>query len=130
MSACAGEESGMDSAIMHTMRVQRRLDGPRGSRACGGGGRKPQDSLPAWRGPGQQLDIEQILEVVMDLVFEHVKADRGIILLLDEKTSELVPKVVRSRDETDAAQVTGGRGKRRRVRCRRRFTHRGRSSIT
>jgi signal transduction histidine kinase len=35
----------------------------------------------------------------MDLVFEHVKADRGIILALDERRNELTPKVVRTRDE-------------------------------
>jgi len=39
-----------------------------------------------------------VLEVVMDLVFEHVKADRGIILLVDAKTDEVTPKVVRLRD--------------------------------
>lgn len=48
---------------------------------------------------GSSFDVDQVLEVVMDLVFENVKADRGIILLLDQKTGELVPKVVRLRDE-------------------------------
>jgi signal transduction histidine kinase len=37
----------------------------------------------------------------MDLVFEHVKADRGIIMLIDEKTNEVVPKVVRRREDED-----------------------------
>src|ERR1041384_1003324 len=50
-------------------------------------------------GLGSSFDIAQVLEVVMDLVFEHVKADRGIILLIDEKTNEVVPKVVRTREE-------------------------------
>ena len=50
---------------------------------------------------GGSFGQEQVLEVVMDLVFEHVKADRGIILMLDERTGELNPKVVRVRDETD-----------------------------
>ena len=49
---------------------------------------------------GSSFDIDQVLEVVMDLVFEHVKADRGIILCIDEKRDELVPKIVRVRDET------------------------------
>jgi two-component system NtrC family sensor kinase len=49
---------------------------------------------------GSSFDMDQVLEVVMDLVFEHVKADRGIILALDEKRNELVPKVVRTRDES------------------------------
>src|SRR5688500_14112352 len=49
---------------------------------------------------GSSFDVQQVLEVVMDLVFEHVKADRGIILLIDEKSGEVVPRVVRTRDET------------------------------
>ncbi len=49
---------------------------------------------------GSSFSLQQILEVVMDLVFEHVQADRGIILLLDQKDRKtLVPKVVRVRDE-------------------------------
>src|SRR6185436_19758060 len=40
-----------------------------------------------------------------DLVFEHVKADRGIILLIDERNNELVPKVVRLRDADEASPV-------------------------
>lgn len=49
---------------------------------------------------GSSFDMDQVFEVVMDLVFEHVKADRGIILALDAKRNELVPKVVRTRDES------------------------------
>ncbi len=49
---------------------------------------------------GSSFDVQGVLEVVMDLVFEHVKADRGIILLADDKTGDVVPKVVRTRDET------------------------------
>ncbi len=48
---------------------------------------------------GSSFEVDQILEIVMDLVFEHVKADRGVIMLIDEKTEELVPRVVRMRDE-------------------------------
>ena len=39
----------------------------------------------------------------MDLVFEHVQADRGFILLRDEKTGELIPTVVRTRDDDEAS---------------------------
>jgi two-component system, NtrC family, sensor kinase len=53
---------------------------------------------------GGSFDQDQVLEVVMDLVFEHVKADRGIVLMLDRRTGELYPKVVRVRDETAAAE--------------------------
>jgi len=48
---------------------------------------------------GTSFNVDQVLEVVMDLVFEHVKADRGFILLVDPKNDELVPKVVRRREE-------------------------------
>src|SRR6185295_17666290 len=47
---------------------------------------------------GGSFDEDQVLEVVMDLVFEHVKADRGIVLMLDERIGELRPAVVRVRD--------------------------------
>jgi K+-sensing histidine kinase KdpD len=53
---------------------------------------------------GSSFDVNQVLEVVMDLVFEHVKADRGIILLVDEKREgELVAQVVRMRAERPSA---------------------------
>lgn len=48
---------------------------------------------------GSSFKMEQVLEVVMDLVFEHVKADRGIIMLI-EKDGSLDAKVVRIRDES------------------------------
>jgi two-component system, NtrC family, sensor kinase len=48
---------------------------------------------------GSSFNMDQVLEVVMDLVFEHVKADRGILLLLDRDQNP-VPRVVRVRDET------------------------------
>src|SRR5688572_27301351 len=56
---------------------------------------------------GSSFDIDQVLEVVMDLVFEHVKADRGIILQLDERRNELTPKVVRTRDEDGGGDGNG-----------------------
>src|SRR5215213_2601297 len=58
---------------------------------------------------GSSFTALQVLEVVMDLVFEHVTADRGMILLLDEKKNELVPKVVRVRDE-EAERKPSGNG--------------------
>ncbi len=81
---------------------------------------------------GSSFDVDRVLDVVMDLVFEHVKADHGIILLLDERTGELEPKVVRTRDDG------GGRRRRRPPRQpstgkpapRRGSTPRGRSSTT
>lgn len=64
---------------------------------------------------GRSFDLQQVLEVVMDLVFEHVKADRGIILLTSESSGELEPRVVRRRDEDqeprDAGSPTPDAGK-------------------
>jgi two-component system NtrC family sensor kinase len=59
---------------------------------------------------GSSFDMDQVLEVVMDLVFEHVKADRGIILALDAKRNELIPKVVRTRDESGGGGGGSGSG--------------------
>lgn len=56
---------------------------------------------------GSSFGMDQVLEVVMDLVFEHVKADRGIILALDAKRNELIPKVVRIRDENHGRDGNG-----------------------
>ena len=60
---------------------------------------------------GSSFDMEQVLEVVMDLVFEHVKADRGIILTIDERRNELIPQVVRTRDESGGSHDSNGHGK-------------------
>jgi signal transduction histidine kinase/pSer/pThr/pTyr-binding forkhead associated (FHA) protein len=57
---------------------------------------------------GGSFDEEQAIEVVMDLVFEHVKADRGIILMIDQRTGDLVPTVVRVRDETEKSSNGAG----------------------
>jgi len=43
------------------------------------------------------LDIEQLLNRIMDLIFEWVEADRGCIKLVDPDTGKLVPKVRRVR---------------------------------
>lgn len=43
------------------------------------------------------LDIDQLLQRIMQLVFESVEADHGCIMLIDAETGELRPKVHRSR---------------------------------
>jgi two-component system NtrC family sensor kinase len=98
----AGEESGMDSAIMHTMpsnddSVVLAVPEPAAAAAAN---LKALYQLSA--ALGSSFNVDQVLEVVMDLVFEHVKADRGIIILVDPKNGELIPKVVRVRDDADA----------------------------
>lgn len=49
---------------------------------------------------GSAFDLQHVLEVIMDLVFEHVKADRGMILLTDD-AGQLSPRIARVRDETE-----------------------------
>jgi len=43
------------------------------------------------------LDIDQLLQRIMDLIFEWVEADRGCIMLIDPETKKLAPKVRRTR---------------------------------
>jgi signal transduction histidine kinase/pSer/pThr/pTyr-binding forkhead associated (FHA) protein len=96
-----GVENGMDSAIMHTVQSSEDsmvLAVPEPA-AAAMANLKILYQLSATF--GSSFDVDQVLEVVMDLVFEHVKADRGVILLLDPKTQELTPKVARTREEND-----------------------------
>lgn len=106
----AGEESGMDSAIVAAIPSSDDsmvLAVPEPS-AAAMGSLKILYQLGA--ALGSNFKVDQVLEVVMDLVFEHVKADRGFILLLDERNNELVPKVVRTREEHDREEGGGGGG--------------------
>ena len=43
------------------------------------------------------LDIDQLLDRIMELIFEWVEADRGCIMLIDPETKSLVPKVRHTR---------------------------------
>jgi signal transduction histidine kinase len=43
------------------------------------------------------LDIDQLLQRIMELIFEWVEADRGCIMLVDQESDELLPKVSRHR---------------------------------
>jgi signal transduction histidine kinase len=43
------------------------------------------------------LDIDQLLQRIMELIFEWVEADRGCIMLVDADSKQLVPKVRRTR---------------------------------
>jgi len=45
------------------------------------------------------LDIDQLLQRIMDLIFEWVEPDRGCIMLLDAESGRLEPKVRRLRGE-------------------------------
>ncbi len=50
------------------------------------------------------LDIDQLLGRIMQLIFEWVEADRGCIMLLDEQTKQLVPKVRRNRQGVESPE--------------------------
>jgi signal transduction histidine kinase len=43
------------------------------------------------------LDIDQLLQRILELIFEWVEADRGCMMLIDPAMDELVPKVSRHR---------------------------------
>lgn len=102
----SGEEAGMDSAIMHTMASSEDsmiLAAPEPAIAAMANLKILYQLSAAM---GSSFNVDQVLEVVMDLVFEHVKADRGIILLIEEN-GELLTKVVRTRDEENPAPKPG-----------------------
>ncbi|MGB7157141.1 MAG: ATP-binding protein [Tepidisphaeraceae bacterium] len=105
----SGEESGMDSAIMHTVPSNDDsmvLAVPEPAAAA-----MTNLKLLYQLGAslGSSFDVEQVLEVVMDLVFEHVKADHGIIMLVDERNADVIPKIVRTRE--DEARRSSADGK-------------------
>jgi len=49
------------------------------------------------RAVGNELDLDKLLPKILDKAFELVGADRGVILLHDEKTQELIPRFVKTR---------------------------------
>src|SRR4029450_2235379 len=106
--ALAGEEMGMDASIMHTVASNDDsmvLAVPEPAAAA-----MTNLKLLYQLGAslGSSFDVDNVLEVVMDLVFEHVKADRGISVPTDPKTNEVIPKVVRTRREEDEQHKTNG----------------------
>lgn len=48
------------------------------------------------------LDIDQLLQRIMELIFEWVEADRGCVMLVDSETNELTPAVSRNRKGVEA----------------------------
>ncbi len=55
---------------------------------------------------GTFLTPDQLLHRVMDIIFEEVPAERGVILIRDEETGEMLPEVVRFRDRKARAEAT------------------------
>ncbi len=52
------------------------------------------------------LDIDELLDRILQLVFEWIEADRGCIMLLDPETKELRTKARRDRRDGDAGTLT------------------------
>ncbi len=51
--------------------------------------------------------LNEVLNLVMDLIFEHLNAERGFLMLYDEHSGDLVPKIVKYRDpQADAGRIT------------------------
>ena len=50
--------------------------------------------------------LDEVLNLVMNLIFEHLPAERGFLMLYDEHSSELIPKVVKY---SDAASADSGK---------------------
>ena len=99
----AGAESGMDSAIMHTVSSSEDsliLAVPDPAAAAVS---NLQILYQLGAALGSSFDVSQAMAITMDLVFEHVKAERGMVLLKDEVTGDLTPVVVRTRDQKRAA---------------------------
>ncbi len=52
--------------------------------------------------------VEEVLHQVMDIVFEHVPADRGFLMLQDDADHKLVPMVIKHREPggADSAKIS------------------------
>jgi len=50
------------------------------------------------------LDIDQLLQRIMELIFEWVEADRGCVMLVDWESGEAIPKVYRTRRDTRSSE--------------------------
>ncbi len=57
------------------------------------------------RAVGSELDLEKLLPKILDKAFELVGADRGAILLSDDKTGEMVPRYVKTRSAKGDANI-------------------------
>src|SRR3954468_7656362 len=48
--------------------------------------------------------VEEVLQQVMDIVFEHVPADRGFLMLSEDGADKLIPMVVKHRNSSSATE--------------------------
>jgi signal transduction histidine kinase len=77
-----------------------RLAGERGSEGSGAAGARAESRLRTLIEVTKLLpvsdDIDALLRKILDLVFQILDVDRGVILLLDEQTGKLEPRVVKT----------------------------------
>lgn len=50
--------------------------------------------------------LDEILKNVMDLTFEHLPAERGFLMLYDNKEEQLKPKVIKEREESGEGMIS------------------------
>ncbi len=48
--------------------------------------------------------VEEVLQQVVDIVFDHIPADRGFLMLMEEPDNKLVPMIVKHRNPASAAE--------------------------
>lgn len=94
----AGAESGMDSAIMHTASANDESLVLAVPEPTAGAVANLQVLYKLGAALGASFDAGQAMGITLDLVFEHIKPERGMILLKEEKSGQLEPVVVRTRE--------------------------------
>jgi signal transduction histidine kinase len=50
-------------------------------------------------------EVEKILDEILGQIFRNFRAERGVIMLIDDETGELVPTVYRSRQDADESMT-------------------------
>lgn len=54
------------------------------------------------------VDLDDLLEQVLELIFQWVQCDRGCVMMLDDVTGQLIPKVTRDRKQSRARKSSSG----------------------
>jgi transcriptional regulator with GAF, ATPase, and Fis domain len=52
------------------------------------------------------LDLGELLSLILDLAIENVRAERGIVFLLDEQSGEMRPECARGMDRSDLEEIS------------------------
>ncbi len=70
-------------------------------------------AVKSWKAVRELSDVissllapDQLLQRVMDIVFEEVPAERGVVFIRDEESKELLPAIVRFRSRKARAEAT------------------------